>query len=243
MKSELSERLGLYLESSGLSQKELSRITGVSESVICRVIKGECEMGTKNLVKITQATKVSPNWLLGYGDAFDMTYITPITSNPDLTPTEKYYDKNTSLSTIQDDCKDGVIIYVSGSGPSPKCDAHYKAAMQYNNTVIVEKGFCGNHTNYGAMYLGILECVARITKPVNVYIIAPVPLGIFSGGNKNSNLKKSIIHYLVKNGCSVTTVYYHGGADRLKSYIDFCSQHCPVNSVHENPIIIKGGDN
>lgn len=67
MKSELSERLGLYLETSGLSQKELSRISGVSDSIICRVIKGENGMNTKNLIKISTAIGVSPNWLLGFG--------------------------------------------------------------------------------------------------------------------------------------------------------------------------------
>ena len=67
MNSELSERLGLYLETSGLSQKELSRISGVSDSIICRVIKGENGMNTKNLIRIATAIGVSPNWLLGFG--------------------------------------------------------------------------------------------------------------------------------------------------------------------------------
>lgn len=67
MRTELSERLGLYLETSGLSQKELSRLSGVSDSIICRVIKGENDLSSKNLVKVAQATRVSPNWLLGFG--------------------------------------------------------------------------------------------------------------------------------------------------------------------------------
>lgn len=67
MNSELSERLGLYLETSGLSQKELSRISGVSTSIICRVIRRENELSTKNLLRISTAIGVSPNWLLGFG--------------------------------------------------------------------------------------------------------------------------------------------------------------------------------
>lgn len=63
----LAERLGLFMETSGLSQKELSRLTGVSDSVICRVIKGENDLSTKNLIKIATATNISPNWLLGFG--------------------------------------------------------------------------------------------------------------------------------------------------------------------------------
>lgn len=63
----ISERLGLYLETGGLSQKELSRMSGVADSVICRVIKGENDLSSKNIIKIVQATGVSPNWLLGFG--------------------------------------------------------------------------------------------------------------------------------------------------------------------------------
>ncbi len=72
MKSELSERLGLFLETSGLSQKELSRISGVADSIICRVIKGENDLSAKNILKIAQATGVSPNWLLGFGSEFEI---------------------------------------------------------------------------------------------------------------------------------------------------------------------------
>ena len=68
----ISERLGLYLETSGLSQKELSRMTGVADSVICRVIKGENDLSSKNIIKIVQATGVSPNWLLGFGSGFEI---------------------------------------------------------------------------------------------------------------------------------------------------------------------------
>ena len=71
----ISERLGLYLETSGLSQKELSRMSGVADSVICRVIKGENDLSSKNIIKISQATGVSPNWLLGFGSEFEIEQI------------------------------------------------------------------------------------------------------------------------------------------------------------------------
>lgn len=71
----ISERLGLYLETSGLSQKELSRMSGVADSIICRVIKGENDLSSKNLVKISQATGVSPDWLLGFGAEDDIVMI------------------------------------------------------------------------------------------------------------------------------------------------------------------------
>lgn len=71
-KSNLSLRLGLLLETSGMSQKELSRISGVSDSIISRVLRGHWALSSKNIIKIVDATKISPSWLLGYGEDEDM---------------------------------------------------------------------------------------------------------------------------------------------------------------------------
>ena len=70
--SNLSERLGLYIATAGISQKELSKISGVPDSVICRTIKGNSTMSTDNMVKIIDALGISPSWLLGYGADEDM---------------------------------------------------------------------------------------------------------------------------------------------------------------------------
>lgn len=71
-RSNLSLRLGLLLETSGMSQKELSRISGVSDSIISRVLRGHWALSSKNIIKIVDATKISPSWLLGYGEDEDM---------------------------------------------------------------------------------------------------------------------------------------------------------------------------
>lgn len=73
--SNISERLGLYMETSGMSQKQLSKLSGVSDSVICRVLKSEQSMSVCNIVKIANATRVSPNWLLGFGSDDEIEYI------------------------------------------------------------------------------------------------------------------------------------------------------------------------
>lgn len=70
--SNLSERLGLFLETSGISQKELSKLSGVSDSIICRTIKGQNNLTTDNLVRIVDAINVDPAWLIGYGADEDM---------------------------------------------------------------------------------------------------------------------------------------------------------------------------
>lgn len=70
--SDLSMRLGLLIEAKGISQRELSRISGVSCSIISRVIRGEWTLSSKNICRIVDATNVSPSWLLGYGDDEEM---------------------------------------------------------------------------------------------------------------------------------------------------------------------------
>lgn len=74
LKSDLSHRLKLYLELSGMTQKGLAQISRVPESVISRVVRGENNMSIDNLVKIASATGVNSSWLLGYGSD---DYITP----------------------------------------------------------------------------------------------------------------------------------------------------------------------
>lgn len=70
--SNISLRLGLLLETKGISQKELSKISGVSDSNISRVIRGQWNLSSDSIIKIVDATNVSPSWLLGYGDDEDM---------------------------------------------------------------------------------------------------------------------------------------------------------------------------
>lgn len=65
--STTSKRLLSLIKELKISQRELSLKTGVSESVICRAIKHEACMTENNLVKIVDATGVSPEWILGYG--------------------------------------------------------------------------------------------------------------------------------------------------------------------------------
>lgn len=233
MNSELSERLGLYLETSGLSQKELSRISGVSDSIICRVIKGENKLSAANLFKIANSTGVSADWLLGFGDAFEITYITPI-ETPEFTSQQKKYTKHATIKEIQSDCSDGLILYVTGGGCSSNQDSYYSIAMQYKATTIVIKGQNGRKTAAAAMLDGILHCVMRITRPTTVYIVSATALGLSREKKANAKTKSAILDYLESKSCSLVNVFYHGGAEKLRYYIDYCSQNYPCNPVNPN---------
>lgn len=65
--STTKDRLSMLLKEQGISQYQLSKSSGVDMSIICRILKGECEPNVKTLRKIADTTNISPTWLLGYG--------------------------------------------------------------------------------------------------------------------------------------------------------------------------------
>lgn len=65
MNNSIGARISLALESSGLSRKELSRITGLTETAICRYINDEREPRVYALSLIADALNVSLDSLTG----------------------------------------------------------------------------------------------------------------------------------------------------------------------------------
>lgn len=61
-----SKRLNLALSKSGMSAAELSRKTGLSESIIASYRAGRYAPKQSRLYTIAQALGVTPGWLLGY---------------------------------------------------------------------------------------------------------------------------------------------------------------------------------
>ena len=66
--SDLKTRLHIMLSHFGITQKELSRISGIREATICLYFTGKREPNVRYLCKIADAMKVNPSWLLGYGE-------------------------------------------------------------------------------------------------------------------------------------------------------------------------------
>lgn len=65
--STTKDRLLIVMHSLGLSQYTLSKQSGVDAAIISRILSGKNDPSIVNLKKIAEATKTSPNWLLGYG--------------------------------------------------------------------------------------------------------------------------------------------------------------------------------
>lgn len=60
-------RMQILIDSLGWSQYKFSIATGVNAAIVSRVLNGKCEPTVQTLRKIADATKVSPTWLIGYG--------------------------------------------------------------------------------------------------------------------------------------------------------------------------------
>jgi len=67
-KSSIDKRLRILLADLGYTQKEFSKVTGITESSICRYLDGTRVPNVETVVRITDLTNVDPSWLLGYGD-------------------------------------------------------------------------------------------------------------------------------------------------------------------------------
>lgn len=64
--AKFSERLKQGMKEKGLKAAELSRLSGVSESMISSYRAGRFEAAQTNLQKIAEALDVSIPWLMGY---------------------------------------------------------------------------------------------------------------------------------------------------------------------------------
>ncbi len=63
----VQRRFKIMLKELGLSQKEFSDQTGIQESDVSYYINGHRHPSAMALIKIANATHVSPSWILGFG--------------------------------------------------------------------------------------------------------------------------------------------------------------------------------
>lgn len=62
-----SKRMKLMIENLGITQKDFSEMTGITEAAICRYLQGTRIPNAGTLIAIARATNVSIDWLLGHG--------------------------------------------------------------------------------------------------------------------------------------------------------------------------------
>ena len=62
-----SKRMKLMIENLGITQKDFSEMTGITEASVCRYLQGARIPNAGTLIAIARATNVSIDWLLGHG--------------------------------------------------------------------------------------------------------------------------------------------------------------------------------
>lgn len=61
------KRLKMLIDNLGMTQKELSVKSELTECAISKYMSGERIPNAGSVIKIAHATGVSPNWILGFG--------------------------------------------------------------------------------------------------------------------------------------------------------------------------------
>lgn len=69
------KRMKMLIDNLGITQREFALMTGLTEATVSKYLSGERIPHAGTLINIANATKVSPNWLLGFGSDDDIEYI------------------------------------------------------------------------------------------------------------------------------------------------------------------------
>lgn len=66
--STTKDRIIILMNMLNLNAHKLSLISDVDCGILSRILSGKQEPSVETLKKISEATKTSPEWILGYGD-------------------------------------------------------------------------------------------------------------------------------------------------------------------------------
>lgn len=131
-------------------------------------------------------------------------------------------EENASISDLQDRFQDGLCIWISGSGGSGDMPAKYRIAIEYRKHIQYMESECPGKTANQAMIIGATDAIARITRPIRVYIISAATLGFESGlKGKGTNAKyiQDLFVAVMSRNCSLTEVRFVNGTDVIKRHI------------------------
>lgn len=65
--STIDKRLKILISHFGITQKELSQMTGIREQTISNYFTAQRDPKVSMIIKIAETFHVSPNWIIGYG--------------------------------------------------------------------------------------------------------------------------------------------------------------------------------
>lgn len=135
--------------------------------------------------------------------------------------------ENISVDELREDYKEGIIIWLNGSGTSPdgKSGA-YRCVLDYKgHTKYIENQTLGATANQ-SMLMGAIEATKCVNKPLRIYLIAPTALGFvngFKGKGPNGALIQQLCEIIKEKNCFLTEVQFKNGGVSIKDFVYSCN--------------------
>ncbi len=135
--------------------------------------------------------------------------------------------ENMSIDDIRNAYKDGIIIWINGSGTSPDGkSAKYRYVLDYLGQVkYLEKELPETTVNQ-AMIRGAIDAVKCVNKPCRIYLVTPSALGFasaFKGKGSNAELIHQLFEVIKDKNITFTEVQYMARRDEIKKFIHSCN--------------------
>ena len=136
---------------------------------------------------------------------------------------ETELQENVSVEELKRQYRDGVIVWISGSGCTPEGkNGKYRAVLEYRGITKYLEREIADATANQVMISGITDAVRCLEKPVSVYVIAPTALGFASGSRgkgTNAGYFRELFELITAKNCKLTEVQFLNGSDAVKKYI------------------------
>lgn len=135
--------------------------------------------------------------------------------------------ENISLDDLREAYKDGIIIWLNGSGTSPDGKpGAYRCVLEYKgHTKFIEKQVPGATANQ-SMLMGAIEAVKCVNKPLRIFLISPTALGFasgFKGKGPNYSLVEQLCEDIKEKDCVLTEVQFINGSASIKKFVYSCN--------------------
>lgn len=150
--------------------------------------------------------------------------------------------ESVSIEDIREEYKEGVILWLNGSGAGPEGKpASYRCVLDYMGHIKYMEKNISDVTAHYAMIAGAIDAVKCINKSVRLNIVCTTSLG-FAGGFKgvgvNCVLFQELYELIKEKKCTLTEVQCMGCGETVKKFVYSCN---PDETMH-NEYDIKMAD-
>lgn len=130
--------------------------------------------------------------------------------------------ENMAINDIKESHKDGICIWVNGSGPSSSEEARYRIVMEAGALSKYMEKECPGKTANQVMLTGIIDALKCVLRPMKIYTISATALGFekgLKGKGVNTLYFQKLFDLVREKKCQITEVQWKNGSYDLKKYI------------------------